>query len=64
MSKWYYSLDVAQKCRVIIGLHQEDERSKGVSELRPYLDIGLTIFRKNDAGTLDLVTMTHTKYDR
>jgi calpain-15 len=61
MSKWYYSLEVQEKTRVIIGVHQEDERIKGVSEKRPYLDIGITIFKRTENSSIEVITMAHLK---
>lgn len=39
----YYDLnylDINEKTRIIISLHQEDERIQGVVTKRPYLDVG------------------------
>ena len=64
MSKWYYSLDLYEKTSIVIGVHQEDERIKGVSDKRPYLDIGITVFRKNENSNLDVITMMHSRVER
>jgi calpain-15 len=64
MSKWYYSLDLYEKTNIVIGVHQEDERIKGVSEKRPFLDIGLSVFKRNENSNLDVVQMLHSRVDR
>ena len=44
-SKWIYAIDVPCKTQVIIGLHQEDERTEGVLPKRPYIDAGLALLK-------------------
>ena len=46
-SRWYYKINVQEKSKVIIGIHQEDERYIGVNKLRPYIDIGISILKQN-----------------
>lgn len=47
VSKWYYTFNVDQpQTRVFIGVHQEDERAKGVLLRRPYIDIAIALLRK------------------
>ena len=56
-SKWYYQIEVVdQPARIFIGLHQEDERIKGVLLRRPYLDLSICILQivENDVILLDL----------
>ena len=48
LSKWYYSFDLTEPTEVIITLHQEDEHGVYTSYLRPYIDISLTIAKKNE----------------
>ena len=43
-------LDVTEPTRVIIGLHQEDERIAGVLNRRPYLDIGIAVLKRTSSG--------------
>ena len=50
MSKWYYSVDLIQKTKVLIGLHQEDERKFGILTRRPYIDIGVAVLRRTSDG--------------
>ena len=50
IAKEYYSVSVAQRCQVVVGLHQEDERSVGVEEYRRYLDLGIVVL-KNQYGS-------------
>ena len=47
-SKWYYTVEVAEKTQMTITVHQEDERIEGVLSRRPYLDIGIAILRKDE----------------
>lgn len=46
ISKWYYSIDLHETTKIFIGLHQEDERVKGVIHRRPYMDVSLAILRR------------------
>lgn len=62
-SRWYYQVDVTKKSKVIIGLHQEDERTLGVKQTRPYIDIGLTVVTYNE-HVYKLVSYTDTEYVR
>lgn len=62
-SRWYYQVDVTKKSKVIIGLHQEDERTQGVKQTRPYIDIGLTIVTYND-GVYKLIDYKDTDFVR
>lgn len=50
ISKWYYSIEVEFQTRVIIGVHQEDERKIGVLARKPYLDIGIAVLRRTNEG--------------
>ena len=50
ISKWYYSIEVEFQTRVIIGMHQEDERKIGVLARKPYLDIGIAVLRRTNEG--------------
>lgn len=45
-SKYYYELKVEKRQRLMIGLHQEDERIQNVVKRRPYMAVGLVILKK------------------
>lgn len=47
-SRYSYNLSLSIKSNVVIGIHQEDERFKGVKKTRPYLDIGLVVIKKEN----------------
>ena len=47
-SRWYYQLKLDKTTKVIIGIHQEDERSIGVKETRRYIDIGMDLIQLVD----------------
>ena len=47
-SRWYYQLKIDKTTKVIIGIHQEDERSVGVKETRRYIDIGMDLIQLVD----------------
>ena len=42
-SKYVYEVKVDQKQRVLIGIHQEDERIQGIVQRKPYIAIGVAI---------------------
>ena len=63
ISKWYYSIDLHETTKIFIGLHQEDERIKGVIARRPFLDIGLAILKRTNDG-LELVDLKDFAQDR
>lgn len=62
-SRWFYKIKVTKKTKAIFGIHQEDERFSGVKELRPYLDIGLSIITYKD-GIYKTIFFTDTKFER
>lgn len=62
-SRWYYQIDVKTRSKVIIGLHQEDERSLGVKQTRPYIDIGLTLVTYNE-GVYKLISFVDSDFVR
>lgn len=62
-SRWYYQVDITKKSKVIIGIHQEDERSLGVKQTRPYIDIGLTVVTYSN-GVYKLVDFNDTDFVR
>ena len=59
MSRWNYKLKISKPTHIIIGVHQEDERSQGIvadhNIQRSYLDVGLSILRQDSNGNLQLV---------
>lgn len=44
-SRWFYRLEVSKRGKIIVGLHQEDERYPGVKATRPYFDLGICIIK-------------------
>ena len=57
LSKWSYHLEVhSEPQRVFITVHQEDERIKGVSLRRKYLEISIAVLRlvKGEIELFDL----------
>jgi len=62
-SKYFYELSVQQKQRVLIGVHQEDERIQDVINRKPYMAIGVAILLKSDHG-LELVYMKEFTSER
>ena len=64
LSKWYYSLDVQESSRVIIGIHQEDERIKSVMARRPYIDIGIAVLKRTDNNNVELVDLKDFEIER
>lgn len=64
LSKWYYQVEVKdQPARVFIGLHQEDERIKGVILRRPYLDVSLAVLKCTTEG-VELIDLKDFMQDR
>lgn len=52
VSKWIYALEVPVKSHVVIGLHQEDERTEGTLPRRNYIDFGLAILKRELDGSV------------
>jgi hypothetical protein len=52
------------RTRVILGLHQEDKRVFGVEMLRPYLDIGIVLLRRNVDGSVNFFDFCELKFER
>ena len=64
-SKYYYEIKVPQKQRVLIGIHQEDERIQDLIKRKPYIAIGVAILQKNSrTGALDLIFMKEFSAER
>lgn len=51
MSKWFYCLNLKEAAQIQVGLHQVDEKIKGVEQRRKYLDTGFTILKRTQEGT-------------
>ena len=64
LSKWYYSMEVVEKTKIVISVHQEDERISGVALHRPYLDIGIAVMRRENNGLVSLVGYVDFKFER
>lgn len=64
LSKWSYHLEVnSQPQRVFITVHQEDERIKGVSLRRKYLEVSIVVLRLVK-GELELFDLKDFVVDR
>lgn len=64
-SKYYYEIKVASKQRVLIGIHQEDERIQDLIRRKPYIAIGVAILQRNyKTGSLDLIYMKEFSAER
>jgi calpain-15 len=65
LSKWFYEFSVDEATEMFIGIHQEDDRKQGVSNRRPFIDVGLCIMKVNeDDGSLDLKDYNKLSRDR
>lgn len=64
LSKWYYSIEIVEKTKIVISVHQEDERIAGVSQLRPYLDIGIAVMKRENNSSVSLVGYADFKFER
>lgn len=64
LSKWYYSMEINDRTKVVISLHQEDERVSGVVLNRPYLDISLVILKRQRNNQVELVDYVDFKFER
>ena len=62
-SRWYYHIKLDKRSKVVVGLHQEDERCLGVKETRPYVDIGLMIV-SHEESSYKLVDYIDTEVTR
>lgn len=57
-SKWYYSMDIAdEETRIVVTVHQEDERIRSVGLRRHNIDVGIAVLRRLDDGMLELVEL-------
>lgn len=61
-SRWFYQLEVPEKSRVIIGVHQEDQRFLGADVIRPYVDLGIALLQKGNS--YKLLAHTSTPFER
>ena len=64
VSKWFYSIDLPERVRLFIGIHQEDERLVGVSSKRQYMDIGIIILKRLNDGTITITGKKDFTIDR
>ena len=63
LSKWYYAVDIIDKTKVVLSLHQEDERVAGVALTRPYLDVSIAVMRRVN-NNVELVDFEEFRFDR
>jgi hypothetical protein len=57
-SKWYYSMDIVdEETRIVVTVHQEDERIRSVGLRRHNIDVGIAVLRRLDDGMLELVEL-------
>jgi len=52
--KSFYELTVTSRQKVLIGIHQEDERIQEVIKRKPYIAVGIAILKKLPNNALDL----------
>ena len=64
LSKWYYSIEIPEKTRVVVSLHQEDERVAGVALNRPYLDISVAVLKRLQNNNVELIDFVDFKFER
>lgn len=64
VSKWFYSIDLPERVRLFIGIHQEDERQAGVAGKRQYMDIGIVVLKRLNDGTITVVGKQDPVIDR
>jgi calpain-15 len=51
VSKWFYCLNLEQNTNLQMGIHQVDEKIKGVALRRNYLDTGFVVMKRTHDGT-------------
>jgi len=64
LSKWYYSIDLQEKTKVIIGVHQEDVRIAGVAARRPFIDIGVIVLKRTSDNGVTYVDSRDLSFER
>ena len=64
LSKWYYSLDVNEPTRIIIAIHQRDERIQCMMSRRPYLDVGIVVLKRTNDNNVELVDLKDFAVER
>lgn len=62
-SRYFYSLEITEKSKVIVGVHQEDVRSPGTELTRPFIDIGVAILKKSVEG-FEIIALKETEVER
>lgn len=50
-------MELTETTRIVIGIHQEDERVAGVIARRPYLDIGIAVLKRTGNEGVALVDL-------
>jgi calpain-15 len=63
-TKYYYEIQVQQKQKIFVGVHQEDERIQDMLKRMPYMTVGVAILQKNKDATLDLVHLKEFSVER
>ena len=64
-SRFFYEITVSQKQRVLIGIHQEDERIVDIIKRKAYMAVGVAILKRNPSnGQLDLIFMKDFSNER
>jgi hypothetical protein len=43
-------LEIDQTTRIVVGIHQEDERKLGILARKPYIDVGIAVLRRTSEG--------------
>lgn len=49
-SEYFYELDITKKQKLMLGIHQEDERVQNVMRRKPYMSMGMSVLKKVDEG--------------
>lgn len=62
-SRWFYKLIVEKAGKVIIGVHQADEKCPGIRETSPNVDLGIYIIN-NVNGSYNLLYKEDPRYER
>ena len=50
-SKYFFGLEVKTRSHVILGVHQDDNRTLGALDRVPYIDTGIAILKTEERGT-------------
>lgn len=63
-SKYSYFLEVPEKTRLFVGVHQEDKRIFGAKAKRPYLDLGIVILKQGEEGNFFIYKVMPCELER